>query len=107
MIFFKGPKAVLRTRANRDVANPDFSEIPQTEIRDFPLERTLDDLLLTRNQSQVGHVQEEAMFHYPYDGVDLGRDLFRVFNEKAGAVENEISFVCEVPCSVPIHSKSW
>ena len=51
------------------------------------LDRTLDDLLLTRNQSQAGHVQEEAMFHHSYDGVDLSRDLFRVFDKKAGTVE--------------------
>jgi hypothetical protein len=68
-IFFKGQKAVHRARANRDVSNPDFSDIRQTEIRDFPLDRTLDDLVLTRNQSQVGHVQEEAMFHYPVVGL--------------------------------------
>jgi hypothetical protein len=35
MIFFKGQKAVLRTRTNRDVVNPDLSDMPQTARRAF------------------------------------------------------------------------
>jgi hypothetical protein len=79
----------------------------KTAIRDFSLDRTLGYLLLSRNQSKAGHFQEEAMFHYSNDAVFLSSDPFRVFGKEAGVAESEISVVCDVPCSIPVHSNSW
>ena len=42
----------------------------------------LDHLLLTCNDSEIGHVKEEAMFHYSDYGVDLGGDCVRIFDKK-------------------------
>ena len=50
------------------------------ELPYFSLDRTLDDPLLTRNESKVGHAQEEAMFHYSNDRVNPGRDRLWVLN---------------------------
>ena len=72
------------------------------ELLDFAL-----DHLLTCNNSEIGHVKEEAMFHYSDYGVDLGGNCIRIFDKKAGAVENKIPFIGDVGSTVVIRSKRW
>ena len=67
----------------------------------------LDHLLLTCNDSEIGHVKEQAMFHYSDYGVDLGGDCVRIFDKKTGAVENKIPFIGDVGSTVVIRSQRW
>ena len=71
------------------------------------LDFALDHLLLTCNNSEIGHVKEEAMFHYSDYGVDLAGDCVRIFDKKTGAVENKIPFIGDVGSTVVIRSKRW
>jgi len=45
------------------------------------LDFALDHLLLTCNNSEIGHVKKEAMFHYSDYGVDLGGDCVSIFDK--------------------------
>src|ERR1700740_3822409 len=71
------------------------------------LDFALDPLLLTCNNSEIGHVKEEAMFHYSDYGIDLGGNCVRAFEKKTGAVENKITFIGDVRSTVSIRSKRW
>jgi hypothetical protein len=71
------------------------------------LDRTLDYPLVTRNESKGSHSQEESVFHYSDSGVELSRNFRRIFDRKAGAIENQVAFVGDVACSIRVHSNGW
>ena len=52
------------------------------------LDRAFEDSLLSRNQSKIGHAQEETMFYYSGDGIDLTGDRVGVIDEHAGTIED-------------------
>ena len=73
----------------------------------FPLSGTLEDLFFARDNSKTGHVEEEPMFDYADNGVELGRHSVRFLDEKPGAVENQIAFVGYVPFAVRSYANRW
>ncbi len=52
------------------------------------LARTLDYPMLASDQSEVSHLQKQAMLYYPNDGIDFRGNLLRVLHKKAEAVKN-------------------
>ncbi len=47
------------------------------------------------------------MLHYSDDGIELSGDRVGVIDEHAGAIEDLISLVGDIPCSIPIEPKPW
>ena len=71
------------------------------------LDFALDHLLLTCNNSEIGHMKEEAMLYDSDYGIDLGGNCVRIFDKKTGAVENKIPFIGDVGSTVVTRSKRW
>src|SRR5580692_3563399 len=71
------------------------------------LDRTLDYLPLTRNESKGSHSQEEAVFHYSNSGVQLGCNFARIFDRETGTIENQVAFVRDVACSIMVQANGW
>ncbi len=44
--------------------------------------------MLASDQSEVSHLQKQAMLYYPNDGIDFRGNLLRVLHKKAVAVKN-------------------
>jgi hypothetical protein len=100
-------KALLVLARDREIWREQSSVDAALQIPHESLEFTFDHLLLTCDNCEIGHVKEQAMFHYSDYGIDLGGNCVRAFEQKTGAVENKIPFIGDVASTVVIRSKRW
>ena|SRR5215469_7497463 len=71
------------------------------------LDGALEYLPLTCNNSEFSHVKKKTVFYHSRNGINLSGDRVGIFYNLTEAIENKISFICNVGFTISSGSNRW